>query len=146
MTVPFHQPSPRPKAAEAMPGRYGLPFLGETLSIFGDEELPYWQHFQQYGPVFKTRILEQKFAFLVGTEANPLVLMEQADHVSTTLGWFFKRSLFGNGLLFMEGEAHRVARRLMYLAFHGRAIAHLQADLVTELSCPKLMEVLESLR
>ncbi|MBW4694690.1 MAG: cytochrome P450 [Lyngbya sp. HA4199-MV5] len=51
------------------------------------------------------------------------MLLEQADHVSTTLGWFFLKSLFGNGLLFMEGEAHRMARRLMYPAFHGRAIA-----------------------
>jgi hypothetical protein len=72
MTVPINQSPLKLKPAEAMPGRYGLPFLGETLSIFGDEELYYWQHFQRYGSVFKTRILGQKFAFLVGPEANHL--------------------------------------------------------------------------
>jgi cytochrome P450 len=122
MTVQISHPK-QLKPAEAMPGRFGLPFLGETLSIFKDEELYYWQHFQKYGPVFKTRILGQKFAFLVGPEANRQVLLEQADHVSSKLGWFFLKSLFGNGLLFMEGEDHRVARRLLYPAFHGRAIA-----------------------
>jgi cytochrome P450 len=106
-----------------MPGRFGIPFLGETLSVFRDEELYYWQRFQKYGPVFKTQILGQKFAFLIGPDANRQVLLEQADHVSSALGWFFLKSLFGNGLLFMEGEEHRVARRLLYPAFHGRAIA-----------------------
>ncbi len=104
-----------------MPGRYGLPFLGETVPFFGDEELYYWQPSQQYGPVFKTRVLGQKLAVLVGPEANRLVLMDQADHGTTMLGWSFLKSLFGNGLLFMEGDAPLDALRLMYPAFHGKA-------------------------
>ncbi|HEY9639489.1 MAG TPA: cytochrome P450, partial [Coleofasciculaceae cyanobacterium] len=96
---------------------------GETFELFRGEELFYWRHFHKYGPVFKTHAMGQKFAFLVGPDANRLVLLEQADHVSTTLGWEFLRPVFGNGLLFLEGEPHRATRRLMYPAFHGQAIA-----------------------
>ncbi|MBD2099642.1 cytochrome P450 [Leptolyngbya sp. FACHB-261] len=120
MTV---QIKPRLKPADAMPGDYGLPFLGQTLSLFRDEELYYWQHFERYGPVFKTRVLGLNLAFLIGPDANRLVLMEQADHVSSNLGWGFLEPMFGRSLLLQDGEDHRASRRLMYPAFHGRAIA-----------------------
>ena len=111
------------KSAEEIPGSYGLPFLGETLELFRTEELYYWKHFQRYGRVFKTRILGAKVAFLVGPDANRLVLREQADHFSSRLGWAFLEPLFGQGILLQDGEEHRTTRRLMYPAFHGRAIA-----------------------
>lgn len=106
-----------------MPGRYGLPFIGEALELFGTEELYYWKHFQRYGPVFKTRILGEKVAFLIGPEANRLLLLEQADHFSSRLGWAFIEPLFGNGILLQDGQEHSRTRRLMYPAFHGKAIA-----------------------
>ncbi len=120
MTVQMRQ---QLKSAEEMPGRYGLPFLGETLELFGTEELYYWSHFQRYGSVFKTRILGQKVAFLIGPDANRLVLLEQADHFSSRLGWEFLEPLFGNGILLQDGQEHSRTRRLMYPAFHGKAIA-----------------------
>lgn len=123
MTGQFTQPPPTLKSPHEMPGSYGWPWIGETIELFRGEERFYWRHFQKYGPIFKSRAMGQNFAFLVGPDANRLILLEQADHVSTTLGWEFLRSVFGNGLLFMEGEAHRTTRRLMYPAFHGRAIA-----------------------
>ena len=120
MTVQMKQ---QLKPAEEMPGRYGLPFLGETLELFGTEELYYWTHFQRYGPVFKTRILGQNVAFLIGPDANRLLLLEQADHFSSRLGWAFIEPLFGNGILLQDGQEHSRTRRLMYPAFHGKAIA-----------------------
>ena len=120
MTV---QMSQQLKSAEEMPGRYGLPFIGETLELFGTEELYYWRHFQRYGSVFKTRILGQKVAFLIGPDANRLLLLEQADHFSSRLGWEFLEPLFGNGILLQDGQEHARTRRLMYPAFHGKAIA-----------------------
>jgi len=123
MTAQAPQSARTLKSPEDMPGSYGFPVIGETIELFRDEELFYWRHFRKYGPIFKTRALGHNFAFLIGPEANRLVMMEQADHVSTTLGWEFLRSVFGNGLSFMEGEKHRATRRLMYPAFHGQAIA-----------------------
>ncbi len=77
------------KAPEEMPGNYGIPFLGETLELFRDEERYYWQRYQKFGSVFKTCILGRKFAFLIGPDANRLVLVEQADRFSSGMGWSF---------------------------------------------------------
>lgn len=117
------QPKQRLKSAEEIPGNYGLPFLGETLELFRTEELWYWEHFHRYGRVFKSRFLGQKFAVLVGPDANRLVLMEQADHFSSRIGWAILEPLFGQGVLMQDGAEHRTTRRLMYPAFHGRAVA-----------------------
>lgn len=112
------------KSPEEMPGSYGwLPFLGKTLELFKTEELFYWRHEQRYGPIFKTRILGQKSAFLIGSDANRLVLQEAADHLSSYLGWIFLEPLFGRVILLQDGTEHLATRRLMYPAFHGRAIS-----------------------
>lgn len=117
------QPIQRLKSAEEMPGNFGMPFLGETLELFRTEELYYWRRFQRYGPVFKTRILGTKVAFLIGPDANRLVFVEKADHFSSRLGWGFLEPLFGQPILLQDGAEHARTRRLMYPAFHGRAIA-----------------------
>ncbi|MCC5619801.1 cytochrome P450 [Nostoc sp. CHAB 5715] len=111
------------KSAEEMPGSYGLPILGETLEIFQDLELYLWRRFQQYGSVFKTSVMGRKRAYLIGPDANRLVLVEQAEHMSSRIGWYFLEPTFGNNILLQDGEEHRLTRRLMYPAFHGKAIA-----------------------
>jgi retinoid hydroxylase len=111
------------KPADEIPGSYGLPFLGETLEIFRDLELYLWRRFHQYGSVFKTRVLGHKRAYLIGPDANRLVLVEQAENMSSRIGWYFLEPTFGNNILLQDGEEHRLTRRLMYPAFHGKAIA-----------------------
>ncbi|MEH2447945.1 MAG: cytochrome P450 [Nostoc sp.] len=111
------------KSAEEMPGSYGLPILGETLEIFRDVELFLWRRFHQHGSVFKTSVMGRKRAYLIGPDANRLVLVEQAEHLSSQMGWYFLESTFGNNILLQDGEEHRLTRRLMYPAFHGKAIA-----------------------
>lgn len=119
------QPMQQLKSAEEMPGKYGLPFIGELLEWIWTEELFYWRHFQRYGPIFKTRMFGYNFAYLIGPDANRVVLLEKADHVSNQLGWgSFLGPIFGDVLLLQDGEKHRASRRLMYPAFHGRAIAN----------------------
>ncbi len=114
---------PNLKSPEQMPGNYGFPFVGETVELLTTEELYYWSRFHRYGSVFKTRILGRKFAFLIGPDANRLVLLEKADHFSSKLGWEFLKPLFGNGILLQDEPEHSRTRRLMYPAFHSRAIS-----------------------
>ncbi len=111
------------KSAEEMPGDFGWPLLGKIVQLFDTEELFYWRHQKRYGSVFKTGILGKKYAFLIGPEANRIVLKDRADCFSSRLGWWFLEPIFGNGLLMQDGEQHQANRRLMYPAFHGRAIA-----------------------
>jgi cytochrome P450 len=97
--------------------------LGDTLQLINKLELYYWQQFWRYGKVFKGSIFGKKVAYLIGTDANKLVLVEQAEHMSSHIKWYFLEPLFGRGILLQDGEEHRVTRRLMYPAFHGKAIA-----------------------
>lgn len=113
----------RLKSADDMPGSFGRPFGGESRELFADDELFYWRRFHRYGPIFKSCIAGRKFAYLIGPEANRLVLMEQADHFSTRLGWRFMEPLIGRGILLQDGQEHRATRKLMFPAMHGRAIA-----------------------
>lgn len=111
------------KSVEEMPGSYGFPYFGDVLRLFRDQELYYWQQYWRYGSIFKTQILGNKLAYLIGPDANKLVLVDQAANMSSRQGWFFLEPLFGNNILLQDGEEHRVTRRLMYPAFHGKAIA-----------------------
>ncbi|PSB25430.1 cytochrome P450 [Stenomitos frigidus] len=118
MTVQVLQ---RLKSADEMPGSFGR---GESKELFADDELFYWRRFERYGPIFKSCIKGHKFAYLIGPEANRLVLSEQVDHFSTRLGWQFLEPLLGRGILMQGGAEHRATRKLMFPSMHGRAIAN----------------------
>jgi retinoid hydroxylase len=116
--------SQRLKSADEMPGSFGPPLLGESKELFQDDELFYWRRFERYGPIFKSCIEGRKFAYLIGPEANRMVLSEQSDHFSTRLGWHFMEPIMGRGILLQDGAEHRATRKLMLPSMHGRAIAN----------------------
>lgn len=116
------KPKPKLKSATEMPGSFGKSKQGETKELFAGEEMFYRQRYQRYGSVFKSRIFGKKFAFLIGPEANRLVLMDKADHLSAKQGWIFLKPIFGTGLLLQDGKPHREIRRLMHPAMHGQAL------------------------
>jgi retinoid hydroxylase len=109
------------KSAESMPGSFGGS-KGETEELFAGEEMFYRKRFQRHGSVFKSRIFGKKFAFLIGAEANRLVLKDKADHLSAEQGWVFLKPIFGTGLLLQDGQQHKATRRLMHPAMHGQAL------------------------
>ncbi len=109
------------KSAEEMPGSFGSS-KGETKELFAGEEMFYRQRFERHGSVFKSRIFGKKFAFLIGTEANKLVLMDKADHLSAEQGWIFLKPIFGSGVLLQDGKRHKAIRRLIHPAMHGQAL------------------------
>jgi retinoid hydroxylase len=112
------------KSADQMPGGFGLPIVGKGLEMAWHVGWGLDRQYRQYGPVFKTSFLGKKYAVLVGPEANRSILQEQADCVSSYLGYqpIFER-WFGRTLILQDGEIHRRTRQLMAPAFHGRAIA-----------------------
>jgi cytochrome P450 len=115
---------PQLKSAKEMPGSFGSMFKDESQELFADEELFYWRRFDRYGKIFKTAIAGKKYAFLVGPEANKLVLAEKTDCLSARIGWTFLEPLFGKGILLLDGQPHRQTRKLMYPSMHGRALGN----------------------
>jgi retinoid hydroxylase len=112
------------KSAAEMPGSFGNSAKGETAELFAGEEMFYRQRFERYGSVFQSRLFGKKFAFLIGADANRLVLMDKADHLSVEQGWIFLKPIFGSGLLLQDGKRHKATRRLMHPAMHGQALSN----------------------
>lgn len=138
------------KSAEEMPGSFGGS-KGEAEELFAGEEIFYRQRFQRHGSVFKSRIFGKKFAFLIGPEANRLVLKDKADHLSAGQGWIFLKPIFGTGLLLQDGKQHKAIRRLMHPAMHGQAlnnyfatIQEIAADFLAEKATGKTLPAIDS--
>lgn len=109
--------------AKQMPGNFGLPIVGQTLELIANQGWNLDRYYQRYGSVFKLRLFGKPYAVLVGADANRLILQDKADHVSSYLGWQpFMEHLWGQTMMLQDGEAHRLTRRLMSPAFHGKAI------------------------
>ncbi|HAJ63350.1 MAG TPA: cytochrome P450, partial [Cyanobacteria bacterium UBA8543] len=105
------------------PGSFGLPIIGETLSLLLDPQF-IEKRYKQYGPIFKSHILGRPTVYMIGPEAVEFVLSSHMDHFSWREGWpnNFKE-LLGESLFLQDGEEHRQKRRLMMPAFHGPALA-----------------------
>jgi retinoid hydroxylase len=104
------------------PGSFGLPFIGETLSFFGDPDFAQKRH-EKFGAVFKTRLLGKPTIFMRGAAANQFVL--------TTENQFFRvswppstQALLGKQSLALQiGEIHQKRRKLLVQAFLPRALS-----------------------
>jgi retinoid hydroxylase len=105
------------------PGNFGLPVVGETFKFLFDPKFVETRY-QQYGPIFKSRILGRPTVFMVGPEAVEFLLVSGFDNFSWADGWpdAFQR-LLGRSLFVQEGAEHRRNRRLIMPAFHGGALA-----------------------
>lgn len=104
------------------PGSLGLPIIGETVSFLRDKNFAKKRQ-QQYGSIFKTKILGRPTVVMIGPEANQFILSTHMDCFSWRDGWpqSFKE-LLGRSLFLQEGEEHKRNRKLLMPAFHGVAL------------------------
>lgn len=109
--------------AEKLPGPPGFPLLGTAIGLFNQREHFFQQAFQCYGSVFQMKLLNINVVVLIGPEANQLVLKDKAEILSTSQGYSLLVPLLGNGILFQEGQEHQFSRKLMYPAFHDKAVS-----------------------
>ncbi|MEM9007648.1 MAG: cytochrome P450 [Cyanobacteria bacterium P01_F01_bin.86] len=104
------------------PGEFGLPFLGETLNFFRDPNYAAKKH-QQYGPVFKTRLLGSPTVFVKDAVANQFVLANENTYFQVS--WPpSTQALLGNvSLALQTGGVHQNRRKLLAQAFMPRALS-----------------------
>lgn len=101
-----------------LPGEYGLPFLGKTLSMFADPIRTFDKHYRQFGPVSRISITGQKAVLLLGPQYLQWMLLDTERLFSTRKGWdVFMSDFFAGGLLMRDFEEHRIHRRIMQTAF-----------------------------
>ncbi len=80
--------------------------------------------YQRYGSIFSMRLLHGRVVFMLGPEANHYVTVSHASNFHWREGSFGDLiPLLGDGLLTIDGDYHRRARRIMLPAFHRERIA-----------------------
>ena len=104
-----------------------VPFpAGETRASlartrrFAEEPLPMLlEAYERYGPVFTLRLFHSNVVFMLGPEANHYMLVSHASNFLWREGHFRDLlGLMGDGLLTIDGDFHRLSRRIMLPAFH----------------------------
>jgi cytochrome P450 len=80
--------------------------------------------YERFGPVFTMRVFHSNNVFMIGPEANHYMLVSHARNFSWRKGHMGDlAALLGDGLLTIDGEFHRLSRRIMLPAFHHESIA-----------------------
>jgi cytochrome P450 len=80
--------------------------------------------YEEHGPIFSLRILHGRVVFMLGPEANHYVTVSHANTFSWREGSFGDLiPLLGDGLLTIDGDHQKRARRIMLPAFHSRQVA-----------------------
>ncbi|MGH3451844.1 MAG: cytochrome P450 [Haloechinothrix sp.] len=113
---PFVDPPPG-SGLKAVPGDYGLRFIGHSLEMmrFGPDFGI--RRYERYGPVSWMGMLGQRMVSLVGPEASQVVLTNR-DKVYSQQGWhYFIDRFFHRGLMLLDFEEHHLHRRIMQQAF-----------------------------
>jgi len=103
------------------PGRFGLPFIGETISFLRDSNFADKRH-KQYGPVFKTHLLGRPTIMMQGAEANHFLFTTENQYFRISWPYSTKVLLGSASLAVQTGGEHIKRRKLLSQAFQPRAI------------------------
>lgn len=80
--------------------------------------------YQEYGPIFSARIFHGRVVMMLGPAANHFMTVSHASNFHWRTGSMGDLiPLLGDGLLTIDGDYHRRARRIMLPAFHRERIA-----------------------
>src|SRR5690349_20556070 len=102
------------------PGRFGAPWLGESLSLVHSNHGFYKDRVAAHGPIFRTRLFGNDFVVFSGHEAfhtfatDPRIRRGDADPVTA-------RQMFRDSLALTDGEEHRARKTIMVQAVAFRS-------------------------
>ena len=103
------------------PGGEGLPFIGETIAFFSDPNFNQ-KRVAQYGKVYKTNLLGNSTAMMIGSEANTFLFKNENKYVVSSWPKSTKILLGKKSLAVNNGSFHTSRRKLLYQAFQPRAL------------------------
>ena len=110
----------KPKQKPLPPGRFGLPWIGETFSIIRSNHGFYNDRIEKYGPIFRTRLFGNSFVVFSGHEAfhtfatDARIVRGDADPISA-------EAIFMNSLALIDGVEHHTRKSVMLRAVGFRS-------------------------
>lgn len=114
-----------PETLNHIPGSLKWPLLGDTLGFLTRPVALFNEKQRQYGNIFKMRMLGRTMVFMVGADANKLLLIDQAQYASSYEGWQFSiGELFRGGLMLRDGDDHKHHRSLLQTVFKKEPMAN----------------------
>ena len=124
-------PSATPRAS----GRPAPRLLARATKRFETDPLPLLlECYERFGPVFTLRLLYAPVVIALGPEANHYITVSHASNFRWRDGGLGDLiPLLGDGLLTIDGDYHRRARKVMLPAFHRDAIAAAERTMYDEI-------------
>ena len=122
-TVQAYQNNIQKPDLSHIPGRSGLPLVGNAIPMVIN--LHKWTNRQHanYGRVFRVKIPTLDGVMLLGPDANRLVFQNENKNFSNYLAWEHSfRHLFDNSLLGRDFSDHKALRKSLQVAFKREAI------------------------
>ncbi len=110
------------KSIATIPNDKRLPIIGSTIDFLNKPVVFLQEQYKKHGSIFKTTLFGKSVVFLVGTEANKFLLVEQAKYMSNHKGWESIDELFHDGLMLKDGENHQHHRSIMQSAFRKESL------------------------
>ena len=106
------------KQLDHIPGKYGLPLIGDTFSFVINPYEVLHRNYQKYGPVFKASLTFQKFVVGLGPEYIQQLMLDSSQTFSARMGYDAPLGdFFAGGLLMRDFDEHKFHRRIMQTAF-----------------------------
>ena len=118
------------KTTTLPPGPKALPIFGNLLD-FGRDQLAFVQRMHDtYGDMATIRMGKRPLVLLYKPEHIRYLLTENPRNFKTLQSGGDLPEVLGEGLLTIEGEAHRQQRRLVQPAFHKKRVENYADDMV----------------
>lgn len=105
------------------PGDRGLPLVGHMYWLLKDIRTWMDQNYSKHGPVFQFRTPFLDALFLLGPDANKLLLQNEDQLFSNYLSWGpIFHGIFDNAVLALDFSHHKKSRKFLQMAFKREAI------------------------
>lgn len=117
-----------------IPGKLGYPLLGDhSLSLATDPIKFINKQTSDYGPIFKTRIINKPFVFITSYNGAYEMLNSKADCFSMNYHSYVS-GLFESNIAFVNGEHHQRLKSIIEPIFSEEMMALYQSDIKTIIS------------
>ncbi len=108
-----------------IPGDYGLPVIGHTLTYLKDPFPWALERYKEFGPVSRVCTTGVKGVLALGPDLVQQIMLDTGRNFSSKMGFHTRVQQFFEGSLIMEDfEHHKHQRRIVQAAFKNDAMKH----------------------